>query len=79
LGARHEQAYFRHLADNQGLEITEIPTNVPWPEAVAHTLDALRRGAGIIYQATFQNGIIPGTSKCQVKRFISRDVQKTYC
>jgi predicted RecB family nuclease len=62
LGARHEQAYLRHLADKQGLEITEIPTNVPWAEAVAHTIDALRHGASVIYQATFQNGPWHGRS-----------------
>jgi predicted RecB family nuclease len=62
LGARHEQAYLRHLADAQGLEIAEIPTNVPRAEAVAHTLDALRRGVSAIYQATFQNGPWHGRS-----------------
>src|ERR1700680_65691 len=56
LGARHEQAYFRYLVDTQSLEIADIATNVPWAEAVASTLDALRRGASVIYQATFQNG-----------------------
>lgn len=62
LGARHEQAYFRHLADTEGLEIANIPTNVPWAEAVAQTLDALRRGARAIYQGTFQNGPWHGRS-----------------
>lgn len=56
LGERHERAYRRYLADAQGLEIVEIPTNVPWAEATAQTLDSLRRGASAIYQATFQNG-----------------------
>src|SRR5271167_361592 len=56
LGARHEQAYLCHLVDTQSLEITEIPTNVSLPEAVAHTVDALRSGVGAIYQATLQNG-----------------------
>jgi hypothetical protein len=45
LGARHEQAYFRHLADTQGLEISEIPTNASWTEAVALTVDARRAKA----------------------------------
>jgi predicted RecB family nuclease len=56
LGARHEQAYFRHLVDTQGLEIADIATNVPWADAVASTLNAIHRGASVIYQATFQNG-----------------------
>ncbi len=56
LGERHERTYLRYLADTQGLEIAEIPTNVPWAEATAHTLDALRRGTGVVYQATFQIG-----------------------
>jgi len=56
LGANHEQAYFRHLADTQGLKSIEIPTNVPFTEAVAHTVDALRRGVSVVYQGTFKNG-----------------------
>ena len=62
LGARHEQAYFRHLAEVQGLEIACIPMSVPWTESAAQTLDALRRGASVIYQATFQNGAWHGRS-----------------
>jgi predicted RecB family nuclease len=62
LGARHAQAYFRHLTDIQGLEIAEIPTNVPWAEAVVHTVDALRRGVSVLYQATFQHGPWHGRS-----------------
>jgi predicted RecB family nuclease len=48
LAARHEQAYFRHLVDTQGLEIAEIPTNFPWTEGAAHTLNALRRRADFL-------------------------------
>jgi uncharacterized protein len=55
LGARHEQAYLSHLTD-QGLDVAVIPTDVSWPEGVAQTIGALRRGASVIYQATFQNG-----------------------
>ena len=62
LGERHERAYLRYLADTQGLDIAEIPTNVQWGEATAQTLDALRRGASVIYQATFQNGPWHGRS-----------------
>lgn len=61
LGARHEQAYFRRLID-QGLDVASIPTDLSWGEAVAQTLDALRRGVSVIYQATFQNGPWHGRS-----------------
>jgi predicted RecB family nuclease len=67
LGARHEQAYFRHLVDTQGLEIAEVSTNVPWAEAVALTIDALRRGVDAIYQAAFQSGPWHGRSDFLVR------------
>jgi uncharacterized protein len=56
LGLEHELAYLRHLADDQHVEIVEIPIDLTWPDAVARTLDALRRGAGAVHQATFQDG-----------------------
>src|SRR5436309_3032051 len=56
LGTRHEQTYLRHLTADQGLDAAIIPTNVSWAEGTAQTMDALRRGASVIYQATFQNG-----------------------
>jgi len=62
LGAKHEQAYLRHLADAQGREIAEIPTNVSQAEAVARTVDALRRGVSVVYQGTFQHGPWHGRS-----------------
>ncbi|HET6932345.1 MAG TPA: TM0106 family RecB-like putative nuclease [Candidatus Acidoferrum sp.] len=62
LGARHEQAYLRHLTVDQGLDVAIIPTDVSWAEGTAQTVDALRRGAGVIYQATFQNGPWHGRS-----------------
>lgn len=55
LGARHEQAYLRHLID-QGFDVANIPTDVSGAEGAAQTVDALRRGASVIYQATFQTG-----------------------
>ncbi len=61
LGARHEQAYLRHLID-QGLDVTSIPADVSWAEGAAQTVDALHRGASIIYQATFQSGPWHGRS-----------------
>jgi predicted RecB family nuclease len=56
LGIRHENAYLRHLIDAQGLEVAEIPTTIPRDEAVARTIQALKRGAEAIYQGSFQNG-----------------------
>jgi predicted RecB family nuclease len=67
LGARHEQAYFRHLADIQRRDIVEIPSNITSAEAVAHTLDALRRGVSVIYQASFQHGPWHGRSDFLVR------------
>src|ERR1700677_5086981 len=61
LGANHEQAYFRHLADTQVLEIAEIPANVQ-AEAVALTIDALDRGVSVLYKGTFQHGPWHGRS-----------------
>jgi len=61
LGARHEQAYLRHLID-QGLDVANIPKDISWADGAAQTVDALRRGASIIYQATFQNGVWHGRS-----------------
>jgi predicted RecB family nuclease len=56
LGARHEQGYLRHLTVDKGLDVAKIPPDVSWAEGAAQTLDALRRGASVVYQATFQNG-----------------------
>ena len=62
LGTRHEQTYLRHLTADQGLDVAIIPANVSWAEGTAQTMDALRRGASVIYQATFQNGPWHGRS-----------------
>jgi hypothetical protein len=56
LGARHEQGYLRHFTVDKGLDVAKIPPDVSWAEGAAQTLDALRRGASVVYQATFQNG-----------------------
>lgn len=61
LGARHEQTYLLHLID-EGLDVAKIPTDVPWAEGVAQSVDAMRRGASVIYQATFQSGPWHGRS-----------------
>lgn len=56
LGWQHELAYLGHLADDEGLEIIDITSDLTWGDSVAKTLDALRRGVGAVHQATFQEG-----------------------
>ena len=48
LGPRHERAYLHHLSDSQGIEIVRVSNSIPLVEAVACTLDALRRGVSVI-------------------------------
>jgi predicted RecB family nuclease len=55
LGNRHEAEYLRGLRDS-GKRIVEISKNVSWAEAVAKTTEAIRAGADVVYQATFQDG-----------------------
>lgn len=61
LGFQHEQAYLRHLVDDKGIEVVEI-SDTQKPGPIETTLDALRRGAGAVYQATFQQGLWHGRS-----------------
>jgi predicted RecB family nuclease len=55
LGLEHERAHLRHLAD-QGLSIVEISGDTPWTEALAVTVESMRRGVGVVYQASLQHG-----------------------
>lgn len=55
LGERHEAAYLSDLSRTRG-PIVSISTAAPWPDAVKQTADAIRGGANVIYQATFQDG-----------------------
>ena len=52
LGLAHEQAYLTHLTE-QGLTIIEIPTDCSRREAATRTVEAIRGGAEVIYQASF--------------------------
>src|SRR6266850_3719009 len=52
LGQAHEQAYLTELTE-QGLTIVEIPTDGSRQDAAARTVEAIRGGADVIYQATF--------------------------
>lgn len=62
LGLEHEQTYLRVLADKNGLGIVQIDTKASWEDAAAQTIEALRRGANAIYQATFLEGSWGGRS-----------------
>src|SRR5437588_10555986 len=52
LGQAHEQAYLTQLTE-QGLTIVEIPTDGSRRDAAARTVEAIRGGADVIYQASF--------------------------
>jgi predicted RecB family nuclease len=52
LGQAHEEAYLAHLTE-QGLRIVEIPTDGSRRDAAARTVEAIRGGAEVIYQASF--------------------------
>jgi predicted RecB family nuclease len=56
LGERHETAYFAELASKPGCRVVSIPTDVDWTDSVGRTKEAIRDGADVIYQATFQDG-----------------------
>jgi predicted RecB family nuclease len=53
LGLEHEQAYLRGLRE-RGLRVVQVPTEAPWADAAAETVEALHRGVDAVYQATFQ-------------------------
>ena len=55
LGLKHEQAYLGLLAQNRETQIAEIPSDMPWAASVAKTLEALRGGVDVVYQATLQD------------------------
>lgn len=62
LGLRHEQAYLERLNQSDGHRVVQVPTNIPWREAVDYTMQSLREGASAIAQATFQHGPWHGRS-----------------
>jgi predicted RecB family nuclease len=62
LGIQHEVAYLHHLTDTRNLEVVHIPTDIPWGDAVARTVEAIFRGTDAVYQATFQDGPWVGRS-----------------
>jgi predicted RecB family nuclease len=56
LGQAHEQAYLTKLTE-QALTIVEIPTDGSRRDAAARTVDAIRGGADVIYQATLLDDV----------------------
>jgi uncharacterized protein len=54
-GLAHEASYLRTLRD-QGKTVAEISTNLPAAERVRRTLDALRAGTDVVYQAALLEG-----------------------
>ena len=54
-GDEHETALLDRLRAGTG-SVAEIDTSVPLAESYQATIDAMRRGAGIIYQAALRNG-----------------------
>ena len=60
LGLEHEQRFLGELAQKNGSNIVQIDIATNWERAAAETLQALQEGAGVVYQATFLNGIWRG-------------------
>jgi predicted RecB family nuclease len=56
LGLRHEKAYLQHLTETEGLRAVHIPTEGSCTDAVSRTIEAIRAGADVVYQATFRDG-----------------------
>jgi len=62
LGLEHEQRYLRELSEKDGLSIAQIAIGGSWKDAVAETVEALRRGVDAVYQGTFLDGQWGGRS-----------------
>jgi predicted RecB family nuclease len=53
LGLAHEELYLQQLIKDRKLSAVAINPEIPWDEAAAQTIAAMRNGAEVIYQATF--------------------------
>lgn len=60
LGLEHERRYLRQLAEKDGLAVAQISVSAPWRDTAAETVQALRKGADAVYQATFLDGMWGG-------------------
>jgi predicted RecB family nuclease len=65
IGLLHEQSYLRKL--DESVDVIRIPSDVSWVDAAAQTIEALKLGAGAVYQATFQNNLWGGRSDFLVR------------
>lgn len=54
LGLEHEEAYLRHLKE-RGLNVVELQLNCDPNSAVERTVDAMKAGADVIYQASLRS------------------------
>jgi uncharacterized protein len=59
LGIKHEKNYFEKLKAG-GKRVVEVPSNIPHALRVEQTIDAMRSGADVIYQAAFESGSFRG-------------------
>src|SRR5215213_7152873 len=55
LGLAHEEEFLRYLTEEQNLQVTRIAKEISWENAAAETVDAIRNGAQVIYQAAFSS------------------------
>jgi predicted RecB family nuclease len=67
LGIEHERRYLRELSEKDGFSIAQIATSGSWKDAVAETVEALRRGVDAIYQGTFLDAPWGGRSDFLVR------------
>jgi predicted RecB family nuclease len=56
LGLAHEQQYLRQLIEVEHRMVTQVDLDASWETAVSQTVEALRQGADVVYQATLLNG-----------------------
>jgi uncharacterized protein len=56
LGLEHEQQYLRQLIEVEHRRVTQVDLHAAWETAVSQTVEALRQGADVVYQATLLNG-----------------------
>jgi uncharacterized protein len=59
LGIKHEKNYFEKLKAG-GKHVVEVPSNIPHTSRVEQTIDVMRSGADVIYQAAFEVGSFRG-------------------
>src|SRR5262245_40974733 len=56
LGFEHERRYLEELTRDKGHSVVEIDVEATWADAMAETVEALRAGVDVVYQATLLDG-----------------------